>query len=263
MTGPGRARKRFGQHFLADESVISQMVSAIHPRRGEQLVEIGPGRGALTEALLDSAAELVAIELDRDLLPLLQKRFRERGNFRVLNGDALNFDYTSLAQPGKPLRIVGNLPYNISTPLIFHLLGFAEQIQDMYFMLQLEVVNRLAARPGNKNWGRLGIMAQYHCQVESLFEVAPHAFAPPPKVRSGVVRLRPHTGSGNDNQRRDRLQAVVRAAFSQRRKTLRNSLRDLVSVQQLQGLGISPSARAETLDLQQFLALSDLLEVHQ
>ena len=260
MSAPGGARKRFGQHFLTDASVVDRLIAVIRPRRGELLVEIGPGRGALTAALLDSGAELVAIELDRDLMPLLRRRFRGCVRLRLLNQDALRFDYPSLST--KPLRIVGNLPYNISTPLLFHLFGCAACIEDLHFLLQREVVQRLAASPGTGHWGRLGIMAQYHCQVENLFPVPPESFSPPPRVQSAVVRLRPRADLPADERRRQRLQTVVRAAFSQRRKTLRNSLRELFSVQQLEGLGIAPTARAETLDLQQFLALSELLEEH-
>ena len=249
-------RKRFGQNFLHDPGIIGRIIDSIDPRPGEHLVEIGPGHGALTEGLLAAGCRLDAIELDRDLVPLLEDRFGGKENFSVHQADALRFDFPMLATPGEKLRIVGNLPYNISTPLIFHLLGFARHIKDMHFMLQREVVNRLAAAPGGKAWGRLGVMAQYQCQVDALFEVPPEAFQPPPKVVSGIVRLVPRE---IDPDRAQRLRRVVSAAFSQRRKTLRNTLRDVVDVQQLEDLGISPSARAETLTLQQFVAISDAL----
>jgi 16S rRNA (adenine1518-N6/adenine1519-N6)-dimethyltransferase len=248
-------RKRFGQNFLHDPDVIGRIVDAIDPRADQHLVEIGPGQGALTESLVAAGCRLDAIELDRDLVPNLKQRFGARPNFQVHEADALRFDFSSLAAPGETLRVVGNLPYNISTPLIFHLLDYAPHIRDMHFMLQREVVNRLAAVPGGKAWGKLGVMAQYYCQVDALFEVPPGAFNPPPKVVSGIVRLQPRTA---DPEQALRLRRVVRAAFSQRRKTLRNTLRDLVDVQQLEQLGIDPTARAETLTLQQFIAISDV-----
>ncbi len=260
MKGQHRARKRFGQNFLTDDSVIRQISRSIHASTSDHLVEIGPGKGALTETLLEAEADLDVIELDRDLVPLLTQRFGQQANFNIHSADALRFDYRSLAQDGRKLRIVGNLPYNISTPLIFHLLDHAELVEDMHFMLQLEVVNRLAAQPGSKAWGKLGIMAQYQCQVDKLFDVPPSAFSPAPKVQSAIVRLVPNPAHNRDDARRFKLHKVVQAAFSQRRKTLRNTLRDLVSVQQLEELGIAPTARAETLELNQFLALSQLLD---
>ncbi len=251
-----RPRKRFGQNFLHDPGIIGRIVDAIHPREGEHLVEIGPGQGALTEGLLAGGCRLDAIELDRDLVPGLRERFGTSDRFQVIEADALKVDFAALANSDTPLRVVGNLPYNISTPLIFHLLTAAAHIQDMHFMLQREVVNRLAAGPGTKAWGKLGVMAQYHCRVDALFEVPPGAFHPPPKVVSAIVRLVPRAQAA-EPEREKRLRRVVSAAFSQRRKTLRNTLRDLVDVQQLQELGIDPGARAETLSLEQFLAIGD------
>jgi 16S rRNA (adenine1518-N6/adenine1519-N6)-dimethyltransferase len=263
MNTPHRARKRFGQNFLEDAGIIQRIVNAIRPQPGEHLVEIGPGQGALTAGLLDSGCQLDVIELDRDLVPMLQARFPDHPRLRIHQADALRFDYAQLSDNSQRLRLVGNLPYNISTPLIFHLLGYAALIDDMYFMLQKEVVNRLAASPGSKAWGKLGVMAQYHCQVDALFTVPPHAFRPAPKVESAIVRLCPHQPPRNNPAEEARLRLVVNAAFSQRRKTLRNTLRDLVSVQQLEGLGIDPGARAETLSLQQFIAISMLGETEQ
>ncbi|MEP5766122.1 MAG: 16S rRNA (adenine(1518)-N(6)/adenine(1519)-N(6))-dimethyltransferase RsmA [Halieaceae bacterium] len=257
MTTPHRARKRFGQNFLHDQGVIHRIVDAIHPRPGQHLVEIGPGQGAITESLLDSGCQLDVIELDRDLVPVLEEKFSDRDNFRIHQGDALQFDFGQLvsgAGSGK-MRLVGNLPYNISTPLIFHLLDYAGQIEDMHFMLQREVVNRMAATPGGKAWGKLGVMAQFHSHIEALFEVPASAFSPPPKVVSAIVRLQPHAAPV-DRAAEKQLRRVVSAAFSQRRKTLRNTLRDLVDVQQLEELGIAPGARAETLTLEQFVAIS-------
>ncbi len=250
-------RKRFGQNFLHDPGIIDRIISSIAPTPDQHLVEIGPGQGALTEGLLASGARLDVVELDRDLVPGLSARFGDNPLFRLHEGDALKLDFGALADANK-LRVVGNLPYNISTPLIFHLLSFADAIEDMHFMLQREVVQRLAAKPGGKAWGKLGVMAQYHCSVDALFDVPPGAFNPPPKVVSAIVRLRPRAGAPEPDRER-RLRQVVSAAFSQRRKTLRNTLRDLVDVQQLEGLGISPTARAETLTLEQFLAIADTL----
>lgn len=260
MSTPHRARKRFGQNFLRDEGVIRQIARAINAQGDERLVEIGPGRGALTEALLESAGELHAIELDRDLLPILRAQFATADHFTLHSADALRFDYATLSPDGAPLRIVGNLPYNISTPLIFHLLGYTSLIKDMHFMLQLEVVKRLAAEPGSKAWGRLGVMAQYQCRVDALFEVPPSAFTPAPRVQSAVVRLTPRPAGDINKQQLGRLQTVVQAGFAQRRKTLRNTLRDIVDMQQLEAMGIDPGARAETLSLEQFIAVSDLVD---
>jgi 16S rRNA (adenine1518-N6/adenine1519-N6)-dimethyltransferase len=256
--GEHRARKRFGQNFLRDEGVIRQIARAINPQPGQTIVEIGPGKGALTETLLHHDCEVEAIELDRDLLPLLRERFSAETRLTLHNADALRFDYRSLGNEEAPLRIVGNLPYNISTPLIFHLLEYAQLISDMHFMLQLEVVARMAASPGSKAWGKLGVMTQYHCEVDSLFEVPPHAFQPAPKVQSAVVRLVPRPRAQVNSQVEARLRRVVQAGFAQRRKTLRNTLRDLVDMQQLQELGIDPGARAETLSLQQFIAIGEI-----
>lgn len=259
MSSPHRARKRFGQNFLHDAGVISQIVATIHPRPEQHLVEIGPGQGAITAGLLASGCQLDVIEIDRDLVPLLQARYAGVDRLQIHQADALRFDYAQLAAPGSKLRLVGNLPYNISTPLLFHLLKFAPQISDMHFMLQLEVVKRMAAAPGSKAWGRLSVMTQYHCQVDTLFEVPPSAFSPAPKVTSAIVRLQPRADLIADPEQEARLRTVVTAAFSQRRKTLRNTLRDLLNVQQLEPLEISPGARAETLSLKQFIAISNLL----
>lgn len=263
MSQPHQARKRFGQNFLHDASVIRRIVHVIHPQPDQHLVEIGPGQGAITEGLLESGCRLDVIEIDRDLVPRLELQFRQYENLRIHSADALQFDYGQLAHTGSKMRLVGNLPYNISTPLIFHLLKFAPLIADMHFMLQLEVVKRLAADPGSKAWGKLGVMAQYHCRVDSLFEVPPGAFQPSPKVISAIVRFQPRNEHPPDQAQEARLRRVVNAAFSQRRKTLRNTLRDLVNVQQLEELGISPSARAETLELQQFIQISNLLNANQ
>ncbi len=254
-----RARKRFGQNFLHDDGVISQIARAIHAQADQHLVEIGPGKGALTKELLASGCQLDAIELDRDLVEILKSTFVGQSQFSLHSADALNFDFSQLIKTGQRLRIVGNLPYNISTPLILKLLDNAHLIEDMYFMLQLEVVNRLAALPGSKAWGRLGVIAQYHCQVENLFEVPPSAFSPAPKVQSAVVRLSPYKQRAYPEVNLDTLKKVVKTAFSQRRKTLRNTLRELITAEQLNALGIDPTARAETLQLNQFISVANYM----
>lgn len=254
-----RARKRFGQNFLQDAGVINDIVRAINPRAEEHLVEIGPGQGALTGQLAASGCRLDVIELDRDLVPGLLAAHSANPRFRLHNADALKFDFASLADSAAgagPLRVVGNLPYNISTPLIFKLLENTAIIRDMHFMLQLEVVDRLAARPGSKDWGRLGIMAQYHCAVDKLFEVPPRAFIPQPKVQSAIVRLVPWRESPWPPCDTQRLRQVVQTAFGQRRKTLRNNLKGLIDTKRLELLGIDPGARAETLQLSQFIEIT-------
>ncbi len=253
-----RARKRFGQNFLHDSGVINSIIDAIHPSEDQHLVEIGPGQGALTEWLMRSGCQLDVVELDRDLIPALLAAYGESPKFNLHSADALKFDYGALCEPGGKIRIVGNLPYNISTPLIFKLLENAERIQDMHFMLQLEVVNRLAASPGNKNWGRLGIMAQYYCEIESLFEVPPTAFSPAPKVQSAIVRMVPRKGSPWPDCDETILRQVVQASFAQRRKTLRNNLKGLIDAQALEAIDIDPGARAETLELHQFIEIANL-----
>lgn len=261
-----RPRKRFGQNFLQDDAVIERIAAAVRPEKGQRLVEIGPGMGALTASLIRSGCSLDVIELDRDLVPGLLAAFSLKPGFKLHNADVLAFDFQSLLQAppsraneGEQLRIVGNLPYNISTPLIFKLLENSVVIQDMHFMLQLEVVQRLAASPGNKHWGRLGVMAQYHCQVEHLFDVPPHAFRPPPKVQSAVVRLTPWTESPWSACSATALRALVKAAFAHRRKTLRNNLKAIIDSARLEELGIDPGARAETLEITQFIAITNAI----
>ena len=256
-----RPRKRFGQNFLTDHSVIDSIANAIAPTEKDHVVEIGPGQGALTETLAPSGCKLDVIELDRDLIAGLLAAFSIYPNFTLHSADALNFDFASLSPSGAPLRVVGNLPYNISTPLIFKLLDNANIIRDMHFMLQLEVVQRLAARPGSKHWGRLGIMTQYQCEVEHLFDVPPEAFDPPPKVQSAIVRLRPWVENPWPQCDRARLRQVVQACFAQRRKTLRNNLKGLIDSSALEQLGIDPGARAETLELSQFIDITNAIHV--
>jgi 16S rRNA (adenine1518-N6/adenine1519-N6)-dimethyltransferase len=238
--------------------VIGQIVDAIDPRPEDALVEIGPGLGALTEELLASAPALQVIELDRDLVPILRTKFFNYPDFRIHQTDALQFDFNQLADH-RPLRIVGNLPYNISTPLIFHLLGHAGVIKDMHFMLQKEVVERMAAVPGDSSYGRLSIMTQYHCQVLPLFEVGPGAFKPSPKVDSAIVRMVPHARLPHPVQDLSKLQTVVRTAFNARRKTLRKALASLVAPEQLRALDINDGLRPENLSLADYVRIADAL----
>lgn len=251
-----RARKRFGQHFLHDPAIIGRIVAAVDLLRDEAAVEIGPGRGALTPHLLESAGSLDAVEIDRDLAAELEARFGARPGWRLHTADALEMDFATLARArGRRLRIIGNLPYNISTPLLFHLLQSADAIIDMHFMLQLEVVDRIVAAPGSDAYGRLGVMLAPWVRASRLFQVGSGAFQPPPRVDSAVVRLSVER-EPPDWARAPLFAPLVRAAFSQRRKTLRNALRAFLSAGQIAALGIDPGARAETLSPPQFGALA-------
>ena len=255
-----KARKRFGQNFLQDQGIIRRIIRAIAPGEKQHLVEIGPGLGAITEELLDLCGRLDVVELDRDLVPILRTKFFSYADkFEIHEGDALKFDFSSLQQEDEQLRVVGNLPYNISTPLIFHLLSYADQIEDMHFMLQKEVVDRMAAQPGDSAYGRLGIMAQYYCHVEPLFLVPPHAFDPAPKVDSAIVRMVPYKKLPIEAKDIGKLETVVRTAFNQRRKTLRNNLKPLLSGDEIEALGIDPGLRPERLALADFIQISDYL----
>ena len=254
-----RARKRFGQHFLHDPGVLERIAHALSPSSKDAIVEIGPGRGALTRLLLESGCRsLDAIEIDRDLVPLLRDEFAADSRFAVHEADALDFDFTALARSrGGKLRVIGNLPYNISTPLLFHLLKHVTAVEDMHVMLQREVVHRIAAEPGNGDYGRLTVMLSPWLQAETLFDVGPGAFQPPPKVWSSVVRLTvrqtpafavsPHFA------------AVVASAFSHRRKTLRNALKGVVSAAQIEACNVDPNARPETVAPEAFNRLAQSL----
>ena len=258
-----RARKRFGQNFLHDSGVIDRILRAIAPREGDRMLEIGPGQGALTEGLVNSGAKLDVIEIDLDLVSILKVKFALASNFTLHQGDALKFDFSRLDPTPSSLRVVGNLPYNISTPLIFHLLSNAHLVRDMHFMLQKEVVERLAAKPGGGDWGRLSIMVQYHCRVEHLFNVGPGSFSPPPKVDSAIVRLTPHTDLPHPAKDVRALDRVVREAFNQRRKTLRNTLKNVLSAEAIEAAGVDGSLRPEQLDLAAFVRLADQLAAQQ
>ncbi|MEW8032447.1 MAG: 16S rRNA (adenine(1518)-N(6)/adenine(1519)-N(6))-dimethyltransferase RsmA [Candidatus Thiodiazotropha endolucinida] len=256
-----RPRKRFGQNFLHDPGIIQRIVQAIDPQPGDNLVEIGPGQGAITTELLSLIGRMQAIELDRDLVGPLAERCASLGELQIHNTDVLKFDFTQLAVAERPLRVVGNLPYNISTPLLFHLLDQADQIRDMHFMLQKEVVDRMAAKPGSKTYGRLTVMLQARAEVTSLFNIGPGAFNPPPKVESAFVRLLPLKQSPYQIDDWDRFSRLVSQAFSQRRKTLRNSLGKLLTADAITAAGIDPGNRAEQLSVAEFVNLANQASV--
>jgi 16S rRNA (adenine1518-N6/adenine1519-N6)-dimethyltransferase len=251
---PHRARKRFGQNFLHDPGVIHRIVAAIRPQAGDVMVEIGPGLAALTRPLLDALPHLDVVELDRDLAARLRAEFLPE-RLTVHECDALKFDFGAL---GSDLRVVGNLPYNISSPLLFYLAEFAGQIRDMHFMLQKEVVWRMAAAPDTPDYGRLSVMLQARFRVEKLFIVPPGAFNPAPKVDSAIVRLTPLATEQIAWDNQTRFASVVTQAFSQRRKTLRNTLKGLIDAVAMQAIGIDPGRRAETLSVAEFAALARL-----
>lgn len=254
-----KARKRFGQNFLIDHGIIRDIVRSVHPHKDDVIVEIGPGKGAITQLLADACDNLNVIELDRDLVPWLKVKFEKHPNFQLFQADALQFDFAQLIKNEKPLRIVGNLPYNISTPLIFHLLGYASKVQDMHFMLQKEVVKRMAAQAGESAYGRLGIMVQYYCAVEDLFDVPPTSFDPAPKVDSAIVRLIPYAQLPHVANNVKTLETLVNVAFQQRRKTLRNSLKQLLTAEQMENLPVDLSLRPEEISLPEYVAMSNLL----
>ncbi|GAA0497188.1 16S rRNA (adenine(1518)-N(6)/adenine(1519)-N(6)) -dimethyltransferase RsmA [Tatumella terrea] len=257
------ARKRFGQNFLNDQYIIDSIVSAIHPLTSDALVEIGPGLGALTEPVGEKVDALTVVELDRDLAARLQTHPFLGPKLTIFQQDAMTFNFAELAaERGQPLRVFGNLPYNISTPLMFHLFSYPGAIKDMHFMLQKEVVNRLVAGPGSKAYGRLTVMAQYYCQVIPVLEVPPQSFTPPPKVDSAVVRLVPHTRSPYPEVDVKILSRITTEAFGKRRKTLRNSLGHLFSAGVLSDLGIDDTLRAENISIAQYCQLAHWLTEH-
>jgi 16S rRNA (adenine1518-N6/adenine1519-N6)-dimethyltransferase len=253
-------RKRFGQNFLHDHNIIYSILSSLQAKPGQHWVEIGPGLGALTEPLLQQKLRLDVVELDRDLVVLLKDKFRQYDNLQIYSADALKFDFSALVEDNEKLRIIGNLPYNISTPLMFHLLNNASCIEDMHFMLQKEVVDRICAAPDSKKYGRLSVMMQYYCATELLFDVPPESFDPAPKVMSAIVRLVPHQQPPVEVNDMVKLNRVVVQAFSQRRKTLRNSLKKLIDEDVIIALNIDPTLRAEALSLSDFAKLSNVLQ---
>lgn len=252
------ARKRFGQNFLIDTGIVGDIVNAVAPARTDCVVEIGPGLGALTDPLLKRVDHLHVVEIDRDIVARLRQRYSP-DRLTIHEGDALMFDFGALAGIGERLRIVGNLPYNISTPLLFHLRDFADRVFDMHFMLQKEVVERLAAEPGTGDFGRLSVMLQYRYVIDWLLDVPPESFDPAPKVDSAVVRLIPKLASDLTAKDEKCLSDLVAAAFSQRRKMLRNTLKGVVDEEIFARLGIPPTARAEELLVDDYVRLSNAL----
>ena len=252
------AKKRFGQHFLHDPRVIDRILRALAPQTGDRLVEIGPGRGALTAPLLRQVGHLIVVEIDRDVIEPLRNACADSPALDVRLGDALDFDFAALASPGVQIRLVGNLPYNISTPLLFHLLEQAHAIRDMLFMLQKEVVDRMVAGPGDEAYGRLSVSLAARAEVSYLFDVGPGAFNPPPQVDSAVVRLVPRPPSF-EVRSWAAFDRVVSAGFSQRRKQLGNSLRQWVSADQFAACAIDPSLRAERLSAEEFARLANAI----
>jgi 16S rRNA (adenine1518-N6/adenine1519-N6)-dimethyltransferase len=255
-----KARKRFGQNFLHDHNIIYNILVNIQPQPEDHWVEIGPGLGALTEPLIQENITLDVIELDRDLVQYLTNKFADNKNLTIHSADALSFDFSKLSSQDKKLRIIGNLPYNISTPLLFHLLNNAFCIEDMHFMLQKEVVDRICAPPGSKKYGRLSVMMQYYCEAEKLFDVPAESFNPIPKVTSAIVKLIPHQVPPVDIPSIEKLSKTVTTAFSQCRKTIRNSLKTVISEQQIIDLEINPELRAESISLFEFAKLSHFVE---
>jgi 16S rRNA (adenine1518-N6/adenine1519-N6)-dimethyltransferase len=253
------AKKHLGQNFLHEKGVIARIVQAIDPKPGDAIVEIGPGQGALTFPLLDRHGAITAIEFDRDLHAPLQAAARAHGALRLVEGDVLGVDFTALAAElgADAIRLVGNLPYNLSSPILFHALDHAAAIGDMHFMLQKEVVERMAAPPGGKVYGRLSVMLQAYCTVTPLFTVPPGAFRPAPKVDSAVVRLVPRPAGAIGIRDRARFAAIVRAAFGQRRKTLRNALSGVVDADAIAAAGLDPGTRAERLSVADFVRLAN------
>ena len=252
-----RARKRFGQHFLTDPGVVDEILNAIRPGEIDTIVEIGPGQAAITAPLLRQAGHVHAIELDRDLAAKLRQQYDSETRLTIHEADALRFDYATL---GDGLRIVGNLPYNISTPLLFHLLDYRDRIIDMHFMLQKEVVARMAASPGSKAYGRLGIMLGCFFDIEALFDVDRTAFDPPPDVTSAIVRLSPLPPGTYELKNPGALSRLVATAFSQRRKTIRNSLRKVADEELLKSVGIDPQLRPEAIAIAEYVELANALE---
>lgn len=252
-------RKRFGQNFLDDRAVVERIISAIHPSREDTVVEIGPGLGALTAPLLDQLDRLHVVEIDRDIVATLRQQF-DTDRLVIHQGDALEFDFAAL---GPDIRVVGNLPYNISTPILFHLTTQVSTVKDAHFMLQREVVERMAAKPDTAAYGRLSVMLQYCWDIEPLFDVSPYAFRPQPKVWSSVVRMTPYRVLPYPCRNERAFAEVVALAFGQRRKTLRNALRTRVNEAEIAGLGIDPGARGETLGVAEFVRLAEYLSAER
>ncbi|MFV2060208.1 MAG: 16S rRNA (adenine(1518)-N(6)/adenine(1519)-N(6))-dimethyltransferase RsmA [Gammaproteobacteria bacterium] len=256
-----KARKRFGQNFLSDQSVIQQIIHSIYPKEDQSIIEIGPGLGAITKPLLEISKSLTVIELDRDIIPKLRANCESVGNLNIIQADVLTVQLNQLEQANSDSntshRIIGNLPYNISTPILFHLMSQLDSITDMHFMLQKEVVERMAAPPGSKTYGRLSVMLQYYCDIEYLFSIPPEAFTPAPKVTSALVRLKPYDTLPTSVIDTHDFAQIVTQAFSQRRKTLRNSLKKMLNSEQIEQCDIDPVIRPEQLSISSFVLLAN------
>ena len=255
-----KARKRFGQNFLTDEDIIERIARAINPKEGDNILEIGPGLGAITEPVAERTDKLNVVELDKDLAERLQTHPFIGKKLTIYQADALKFDFSQVVRDDRPLKVFGNLPYNISTPLLFHLYEYLDHIENMHFMLQKEVVNRMCAAPNTKAFGRLSVMTQYYCRTVPVTDVPPGSFVPPPKVDSAVIRLIPKPKEERSQINPKVLNRVCLEAFNQRRKTLRNSLQNIISAEGLQALEIDPGLRAENLTLAQFIKIGQWLE---
>ena len=249
-----RARKRFGQNFLHDEHWIGRIIAAIAPQKGDAIVEIGPGQAALSRKIIEAIGHETAVEIDRDLAAWLKETFAEK--LTLIEADALKLDWQTVL-PGQKLRIIGNLPYNISSPLLFHLTAVADRVIDQHFMLQKEVVDRMVADPGSKVYGRLSVMLQYRYRLQKMFDVPPGAFTPAPKVTSSIVRMVPKASETLLPVDNERFAGIVAAAFNQRRKTLRNALSDWLTQEDIEAAGVNPSARAESLPVEAFVRLAN------
>ncbi|MBU0744024.1 MAG: 16S rRNA (adenine(1518)-N(6)/adenine(1519)-N(6))-dimethyltransferase RsmA [Gammaproteobacteria bacterium] len=254
MIPPPPKKKSLGQHFLHDQNIINQIIKLVAPKPSDNLIEIGPGAGALTTKLLPLVESLDVIEFDQRIIPTLEKNCSYSPKLHIYNKDVLKFDFSQLSPP---LRLVGNLPYNISTPLLFYLLKNINMIKDMYFMLQKEVAERIAAPPGSKTYGRLGVMLQYYCETNLLLHIGSGAFSPPPKVSSAFIRLTPRKNHKIIALDKEKFSEIVRFAFGQRRKTIANSLKKLISASQLEEIGINPISRPEQLSVDEFVLISN------
>ncbi|MFK7816389.1 MAG: 16S rRNA (adenine(1518)-N(6)/adenine(1519)-N(6))-dimethyltransferase RsmA [Gammaproteobacteria bacterium] len=257
MTRP--LRKRFGQHLLSNPNTINNIVKVIHPKKDDRLIEIGPGRGAISVPILKNVGHLHAIEIDRDIAKEVAEQCKNIGTLEIHLGDVLRFDFNKLANHNKPIRIFGNLPYNISTPLLFHLLKFSDCIIDMHFMLQKEVVDRITALVSESNYSRLSIMIQASYRVESLFDISPNEFTPPPKVNSSFMRLKPTNEFQHQIKDKVLFAKLIETAFQQRRKTIKNSLSKVVTEEQLTKANIRAIQRPQEISIQQYISLSNEL----
>ena len=256
MPNQHRHRKRFGQNFLQDKNLLNKIARSIHPTPQDHIIEIGPGQGALTQYIIDNVASLDVIEIDRDLVAYLKQHFSQK-HLTIHEADVLAFDFSTLLKKNHPVRIIGNLPYNISTPIIFKLLQHTQHIKDMTFLLQREMVLRMAASPGNKQYGRLSVMTQYYCQTQRMIDVPATAFFPPPKVESCTVQLTPYSTLPHQANDMNHFENIVRAAFSSRRKTIHNGLKKIIDTHQLPQINIPMSSRAEELTVAQFVQISN------